>query len=194
VTTNDQFSRREFLAGSLAAVSTGVAGCSGGSEGTPTRTPDLPFERDVDPSRTYLRTRGDDAGDARPVELPSLGIGPGVTIVLERRGRFTGSSGGTGMTAVFSESATLAPADTRNRVVDAVDAGPDYETSATFEGDAETDVPEDFLVADNEGEQTGVTVTVPDDATHLFVAAIDNFYQDNAHGATRFGLVIRTAE
>jgi len=194
VTTSNHFSRRAFLAGSVAAVSAGVTGCVGGSGGTPTQSPDLPFERDVDPSRTYLRTQGDGAGDARPVELSALGIEPGVAIVLERRGVFTGSSGGTGMTAVFSESASLAPADTRNRVVDAIDAGADYETGATYEGDAETDVPEDFLVADNEDDQTNVTVTVPEAATHLFVAAIDNFYQDNAHRETRFGLRIEAAD
>lgn len=189
-----EYSRRRFPTGAVAGVSVGITGCSGGSGGTPTASFDTPFERDVDPARTYLRTQSDDAGDARPVDLASIGLRPGTTVVLERRGLCTGSSGGTGMTGLFSADGTLESADVRERVVGAIDAGDDYQTSPTDEGGVETDIPEVFLVADNEDDQTSVTVTVPDGATHLFVAAIDNFYQDNARGETRFELRIETPE
>jgi hypothetical protein len=36
-------------------------------------------------------------------------------------------------------------------------------------------------------------VTVPERATHLFVAAIDDLYEDNAHGETRFVVRIEGA-
>ncbi|PSQ39649.1 hypothetical protein BRD13_02075 [Halobacteriales archaeon SW_5_70_135] len=181
--------RRDLLVAVGVGVCGGLAGCVGGEDDAA----DLPFEREVDPSRTYLRTQSDDAGDARSVDLSSLGVDPGLTVRLERLGSFTGSSSdGTGMTGVFSGSSELA-ADVRERVIDAVDAGEDYETAATFEGNAETDVPEDFLIADNENERTSTTVTVPEGATHLFLAAVDNFYQDNEQGDPPFTLRIESA-
>lgn len=186
--------RRQYLAGLGAVATASLAGCGGGGGGqNATPTFDPPFEREIDPSRTYLRTSDDDAGDARPVDIASLGIRSGTSLRLERLGSFTGSSGGTGMTGVFSGSDTLRSSDARERVADAIDAGDDFETSPTYNGSMPTDIPEDFLIADNEGSQTDVTVTVPDGATHLFVAAIDNFYQDNAHGDTPFALRIDRA-
>ncbi len=111
----------------------GLVSCFGGGGGND--APELPVEREVDPFRTYLRTRSDDAGDARPVDVASLGVEPGLSLRLERLGSSTGSSSeGTGMTGVFSGSGELAAADTRERVVDAVEVGDDYETAATFNG------------------------------------------------------------
>jgi hypothetical protein len=194
--------RRRYLAGLATLTTVSVAGCSGGDTddstdeedtGTATPTFDPPFEREIDPARTYLRTNDDDAGDARPIDIGSRNIRLGSTIRLVRRGQFTGSSGGMGMTGVFSGSSTLESSDVRERVPDAIDAGEDFETSATFNGGLETDVPEDFRIADNEGEQTSVTVTVPDGATHLFVAAIDNFYEDNGQGESPFTIRIENA-
>lgn len=186
--------RRRYLTALGTASTVSVAGCLGGGDsGEPTPTFDSPFEREVDPSRTYLRTSNDDAGDARPIDVESLGLQPGATVRLVRLGSFTGSSGGTGMTGVFSGSETLLASEKRERVPDAVDAGEDYETSPTYNGEAETDIPEDFLIADNEETETSATVTVPEGATHLFVAAIDNLYEDNAHGETRFAVRIESA-
>ncbi len=47
---------------------------------------------------------------------------------------------------------------------------------------------EDFLVANNENDQTSTTVTVPERTTHLFVVAVDNFYQDNSAFTLRIEL------
>lgn len=116
-----------------------------------------------------------------------------MSLRLERLGSFTGSSGGTGMIGVFSGSATLESADTQTRVPDAIDAGEDVETIATYYGSLETDIPEDFMIADNEDESASSTVTVPDEATHLFVAAIDNLYEDNGQGDPPFTLRIESA-
>jgi len=184
--------RRGFLTSVSLLVTVLSSGClgnsddPGGFEGQ--------FERDVDPSRTYLRTESDNTGDASPIDLGSLGLEPGDEITIERSGSFEGSSGGTGMIAVFSGSDELAPSDSQKRVADAIDAEEDYETSPTYEGGSTTDIPEDFLVADNGGEQKSVTVTVPEGATHLFVAAIDNFYEDNSPGEEGFGVRITLAE
>jgi len=182
--------RRQYIVTIGTAGAVALAGCSGDDSSGGS---DLPFEREVDPSRTYLRTNNDDAGNAQPIDIGSLGIQSGSTLRIIRQGSFTGSSGGTGMTGVFSGSDELAGSDTRERVVDAVDAGEDYETSPTFEGSQPTDIPEDFLIADNEDNQMSVTVTVPDGATHLFVAAIDNLYGDNGQGETPFGVRIESA-
>ncbi|MFC7077360.1 hypothetical protein [Haloarcula halophila] len=184
--------RRELVTTVGTGLSIAVTGClGGGNDATP--TPDLPFERQIDPSRTYLRTQSDDAGDARPIDLSALGVNAGQSVRLERLGSFAGSSGGTGLTAVFSGSDRLESADVTERVPDAIDAGEDYETSPTYNGEAPTDIPEDFLVADNEGDRTSVTVTVPDGATHLFVAAIDNFYEDNDQGDPPLAVRITSA-
>jgi len=177
--------RRQYLGGLGGALAVSLAGCAGDES---TDEPDLPFEREIDPSGTYLRTNNDDAGDAQPIDLDGRAITPGTDLRLERTGSFTGSSGGTGMTGLFSSSDTLRAGDTRERVPDAIDAGDDYETSATYNGEQATDVPEDFLIADDDGEQSSVTVTVPDSATHLFVAAIDNLYEDNGQGDPPFTL------
>lgn len=184
--------RRQYIV-TLGVATAGIlAGCSD-SDDTSSGEPDLPFEREVDPSRTYLRTNNDDAGDAEPIDIESLGIQSESTLRLIQQGSFTGSSGGTGMTGVFSGSAEFAASDTRERVVEAIDAGDDYETSPTFEGSQPTDISEDFLIADNEGNQTSTTIRVPEGATHLFVAAIDNYYQDNGQGDSPFGVRIESA-
>lgn len=49
------------------------------------------------------------------------------------------------------------------------------------------------MIADNEDESASSTVTVPDEATHLFVAAIDNLYEDNGQGDPPFTLRIESA-
>jgi len=92
------------------------------------------------------------------------------------------------MHAVFSESAALLAQSERDRVADAIDVGPDHDTSPTYYGSVATDVPEDFLVSDNDGSRTSVTLSVPDGATHLFVTPRDNLFGDNAGNDYRLGL------
>lgn len=188
-------SRRQFLTALGASTAAAVAGCQGGDGGTPTGTPAFdPVTVDVPPTATYLRTNNDAAGDTTPIALADQPFGPGDRITLERVGEFdNGSPGGTaglGMHAVFSGSTELLGQSERNRVPDAIDAGPDHVTTPTYYGSVRTSIPEDFLVSNNGGGQTSVTVEIPDGATHLFVAAKDNLYEDNSVSGDQFAVRI----
>lgn len=131
----------------------------------------------LDPTGTFLRTVRDDSTDPAIVSLGDLGISPGDEITLEVVGEWTNGRGieKTDTIAVFSSSSEfVADPSVRNRVPGAIDAGPDVETQPTFRDEQPTDIPEDFPVEES------VTVTVPDDASHLFLAARAVFYQDNS--------------
>ena len=188
-------SRRQLLSALGASAVAAVAGCQGGGEGTPTATPAFDAVTiDIPPTATYLRTNNDAAGDTAPIALADQPFGPGDRITLERLGEFdNGSPGGTaglGMHAVFSESDELLGQSERNRVPGAIDVGPDHVTTPTYYGGRSTSIPEDFLVANNDGSQTSVTVDIPDGATHLFVAAKDNLYEDNSVSGDQFAVRI----
>lgn len=150
--------------------------------------PDPDVEVDLNPAATYLHTNGDDAPDARPIDLENLGVTPGDELTLIRLGSFS-NGGGYGLLAVFSATEFLLPSDRRHRVPGAVDAGLDHQTSATFRGSEPTDVPEDFLVADHDRTVRAVSVTVPPDARYLFAAAKDNLYEDNGDDGFGIGVV-----
>ena len=133
----------------------------------------------IDARRTYLRTSSDGGALAAiPIDLASLGLAPGDKISLTRVGDFNCHSScgdlSISMGAVFSSSATLLASSQLNRVPGAVDAGVDVVTGLTFFGGLPTDIPQDFAVSG-----TGVALTVPAGATHLFVAALDSLYGDN---------------
>lgn len=136
--------------------------------------------------------QADAADDTTPITLADQPFGPGDRITLERLGGFDdgapGGSAGLGMHAVFSGSAALLARSERDRVADAIDVGPDHDTSPTYYGSVATDIPEDFLVSDNDGSRTSVTVDIPGAATHLFVAAKDNLFGDNAGNDYHLGL------
>jgi len=151
--------------------------------------PEPDVEIDLDPTATYLHTNGEDVPGAEPIDLQQLGVSPGEEITLVRLGSFS-SGGGYGLLAVFSETSTLLPQDRRHRVADAVDAGIDHETSATFYGSESTDVPEDFLVADHDRTVRSVSVVVPKGARYLFAAAKDNLYNDNGDDGFGIGIVL----
>jgi hypothetical protein len=205
-------SRRQLLSAVGAGALAAIAGCQADSEGdeTPTGTSDRtatetatttseepafdPVTVDVSPTATYLLTSNDAADDTTPIALGDQPFGPGDRITLERLGEFDngapGGSAGLGMHAVFSESADLLGQSERNRVADAINVGPDHVTSRTYYGSNETDIPEDFLVSNNDGSQTSVTVDIPESATHLFVAARDNLYEDNSVSGDQFAVQI----
>ena len=130
----------------------------------------------IDPRETYLRTNQDSAYDAAPLSLAELSLFPGDFIRLQQFGDFRPGTHLTdtnsNMLAVFSASDTLLASSVLARVQDAIDAGTDYTTGATYHGSVTTDIPEDFLVTD-------VYVQIPPGATHLFVTAADNLYRDN---------------
>lgn len=201
--TTGPVSRRRVLT----AVGTGLLAAAAGCQaddgtGSPTgdgpdatATPAFdPVTVDIPPTATYLRTNNDAAGDTTPMALADQPFGPGDRITLERLGEFdNGSPGGTaglGMHAVFSGSADLLGQSQRDRVPDAIDVGPDHVTSPTYYGSLPTSIPADFLVSNNDGSQTSVTVDVPDGATHLFVAAKDNLYEDNSVAGDQFAVRI----
>lgn len=153
----------------------------------------------LDSRATFLRTHGDpDAVDAAPIDLAELGLAPGDVVSLRRVGRF--DFGGpfpenaTLTVGVFASSAELASPDTRDRVVGAIDAGDDADTPATFYGELPTAISEAFYVDAKAGgdEPAGPTVTIviPDGATHLFLAAADRQYGDNADSDADYGVEI----
>lgn len=133
----------------------------------------------IDSRRTYLRT-GSDPGAlaAVPIALAGLGLTPGDSVSLTRRGAFDCGSPCIDdrghMIALFSSSSTLLAITQLHRVPGAIDAGVDFVTAPTHWGGLATDIPEDFQVLG-----TGVTVAVPAGAAYLFVVAHDSLYGDN---------------
>lgn len=119
---------------------------------------------------------GDDVEAPLILELAELGIMPGDEVSLDVRGGYRPSRAGDPvleeMGAVFSASDELLEASEPHRVIDAIAAGMPVESRPTFREDEPTDIPEDFLA-------DGATVVVPEDATHLFAAALDSLYEDN---------------
>jgi PKD repeat protein len=137
--------------------------------------------RFLDPRATYLHTNQDDSANARAFRLSDLGVEPTETVRITRLGDFeNGQEQAFGLTAVFSTNDTLLPRSERDRVPGAVDAGDDFVTSPTFNGNEETDIPEDFQVSTQDGSTASTTVTVPADARFIFLSAQDNLFQDNS--------------
>lgn len=67
----------------------------------------------------------------------------------------------------------------------AIKAGQDFDTGTTWFCDNEpNDIPEDFNCTPN------VRVTIPANATHLFVAVRDSYYEDNTDDDDDFGVKI----
>jgi len=148
---------------------------------------------DLDPRSTFLRTdSSDDPAEPTVLDLSELGLSGRDRIEMEVVGEYTygGALGDTRTQtiAVFSESDTLLDPSERDRVPDAIGAGPDFETWETYRDGLATDVPEDFRV------DPSVTVTVPEGATHLFVAAHDDLYYDNADEEDDYGIRISVLE
>lgn len=132
----------------------------------------------INPKATFLHTNNDlGAINAIPIDLNSVGLSAGDTILLEQLGNFSiGPSADTykNTIGVFSSSPTLAAASNLHRVPGAIDTGIDVVTGNTYFGNQPTDIPEDFRIVD-----TGTLITIPTGALYLFVAASDSLYQDN---------------
>jgi hypothetical protein len=151
---------------------------------------------DIDPEATFLRlSSSDNAPAARALPLDQLGVAPGDTLVISRRGDRTVTSTSTqevqrGLIAVFSSSDQLAGPQQLNRVVDAIDAGFDVDTLDTLdEWPQSTDIPQDFGIPTFEGAQT---VVVPDGAEYLFVATNDQFFEGNSDLDGDYGIDLAT--
>lgn len=154
------------------------------------------FSFSLDPRATYLRVNNDAALDAVPIDLLSIGVDPGDTIVISRLGDYVRGAAPFNidewldMAGVFSSSAILGPAGDLNRVVGAIDTGTDFFTSPTFSGGLPTDIPQDFQISNFAGTLTSVTIEVPIGAQYLFVGPFDVFFQDNLDPNANYGVGI----
>lgn len=135
---------------------------------------------------TFLRTGSDAPSAPTLVNLADNALRPGDGLRLRYHVPAPGfsfvSCGGPYATdeqvqvlGVFSASATLLDSSRESRVPDAIDAGPDYVTSPTYFGGLRTDIPQDFRLS----PPTGLVVTIPQGATHLFLGIGDTYYSDN---------------
>jgi hypothetical protein len=144
----------------------------------------------IDPLSTFLFTNNDpwsgtgSVAGATPIMLSDIGISAGDSIHLEMLGDwYDGHAGYSGdvssmdvvseMIGLFSSSSILLAADVLNRVPGALDAGVPIQTWNTLFGSLSTDIAEDFGISNT-------FLTVPQGATHLFVAAHDIYYSDNS--------------
>ena len=143
----------------------------------------------VDPGRTYLHIGGtDQAKPANPVKLQTLNLMGTESVALSVTGDFrAGGSQKTNMIGVFSETSALDPASETHRVPGAIDAGEDFETSDTWSGGEETDIPEDFAISNT-------IVELPGNAGFLFVSPAANYFSDNTDGDNDYTLTVRPAD
>lgn len=149
----------------------------------------------IDPRATYFRTYEDpDALDAVALDLGLLGFRSGDVMRFTRLGDFDCSFGTCpfgfdstiGMGGVFSASTFLLGSDQLNRVVGAIDAGPELDTlHKTLFGGFPLDISEDFAINGD-----GVVVPVPVGARYLFIGAYDIFFGDNRDPDGDFALQI----
>jgi hypothetical protein len=131
----------------------------------------------IDARSTFLRTNGENTSPSWPINLANLGLKAGDLIRLDVVGSFSYSGSEMPdevkqMIGVFSSSATLLPADRRNRVAGAIDAGAEIVTAPTLVGGRDTDIAQDFPIG-------SLKIRIPPGARYLFVAAPDIFYSDN---------------
>lgn len=152
--------------------------------------PAPPTDVDLDPRATYLRTSAVGVEPARALSLEELGVEPGDSVRLVRRGTWaqgTGTAFGH-LIAVFSATDSLAPPEQAHRVPGALPAGGRMFTGRNPVRGFTTDIPEDFGFG---GPQTdSITVRVPEGARYLFVAPADERVGDNQVAEAPFGVRI----
>jgi hypothetical protein len=121
------------------------------------------------------------------ISLADIGAAPGDTLRLQRVGTFSPSTelrdgDLTGLIGVFSRNTNLSGGSNQRRVTGAVDAGRDVRTGAVLRCflllclPSSTDISQDFRI------DPQVDVTVPANATHLFVMPLPRalFFTDNS--------------
>lgn len=137
----------------------------------------------LDPKAGFLRTENDlGALEASPIDLTSLGFVSGDVIKLTGQGSYD-RGGGFGtffdLIGVFSSTNALLAGNLLSRVPNAIDAGIDVSTLPTNFGGSPTNISEDFLISNFDGSNRGVTLTIPTNATFLFVGTNDSYFEDN---------------
>lgn len=149
----------------------------------------IPF----DPRQTYLLTNNDPAAlYSVHIDLADLGLQSGMRINLYTTGTVCYYWDGTtchlgpsvpwSVAGVFSSTSALGPSNTPNRVLGAIPSdGVPVFTLPTYYGDLQTDIPQDFSISALSGSQSGpiTQVTIPANASFLFVTLNDSFYGDN---------------
>ncbi|MBX3464874.1 MAG: hypothetical protein KF830_17030 [Planctomycetes bacterium] len=147
----------------------------------------------MSPRATYLRTNQDSPLPPVVVDLAALGLAPGQWLRIGSTGAFRHITGGQdnsrALSAVFSGSAALLPANVQQRVVDAIAAGPDFLSGPTYHGSLPTDVPQDFFCS-RTGWDDRIDVQVPAGATHLFLGTHDSLFNDNVDPNGDWGAVV----
>lgn len=132
----------------------------------------------VAPNASFLHKDPiDSPADAVPIPLAGLGLTPGSIVKLQSVGDWDNGPGADvhfHFAAVFSASPTLLPATERYRVPDALGVGINQNMGVTCPSADSMDTPQDFRI-----DTTGVTVTIPLGATHLFVMPLDCYSVDN---------------
>ncbi len=149
----------------------------------------------IDPKGTFLRTDSTDTPyPPLVVDLGSLGICPGQSILIRTLGNFLWNQGqaleGDRAVAVFSSSSTVLGPSLRIRVPNAIQtAAAAYVTAPTLRESLATDIPEDFVVS-----PLGIVVTVPATGTGasplLIIGADDVFWGDNMDPQQDFAIRI----
>ena len=145
-----------------------------------------PLTVQVDPAGTFLHTVNDSPGSPTIVDLAAAGFAPGDVLKLSYSvpppgfsaygcgGPFVGAED-TEVIGVFSGSSSLLPPSASARVPNAIDAGSDFVTGPTFNGNEPTDIPQDFRLF----PPSEFTIEIPAGATHLFLGIYDSFYAGN---------------
>lgn len=132
----------------------------------------------ITPNASFLhKDPFDSPADAVPIPLAGLGLTPGSIVKLQSSGDWDNGPGADvhfHFAAVFSASSTLLPATERYRVPDALGVGIDQNMGVTCPSADSMDTPQDFRI-----DTTGVVVTIPLGATHLFVMPLDCYSVDN---------------
>lgn len=115
--------------------------------------------------------------DAIPIPLAGLGLTPGSVVKLQSSGDWDNGPGADihfWQAGVFSGSSTLLARTERYRVPDALSVGININLGVTCPYADSMDTPQDFRI-----DTTGVVVTIPLGATHLFVMPLDCYSVDN---------------
>lgn len=143
----------------------------------------------LDPKSTYLRTSNNDmtAVNSIAIELASLGLSAGDYVRLELLGDYSqipsGPDSAVNLSGVFSSTSTILGPSILNRIPDAIDAGADVFSAATFFQSLPMDIAEDFAITDT-------VLQIPTGAFYLFVAAHDSYYSDNSDPDGDYGVRI----
>ncbi|MEO8577637.1 MAG: hypothetical protein ABI556_13085 [Gemmatimonadales bacterium] len=146
--------------------------------------------RSLSPRITFLFQDANDPGEPPViVNLVPFLVRPGDQLKLELLGEIKygpamQDDGLGALIAVFSSTSEILPQSARARVPGAISAGLSVLSNPTFNGNADTDIPEDFLVT------RSMVVKIPPGARYLFLGVRDVFINDNTDPNGNFGVRI----